>query len=259
MKLTTRLLGASMLLFALSGSAQAAINLVQNGGFEDTVLTTSTQITTTNVAHWSNSVVFGYNGYYNLLYFPGQAGPTGVGAFIPDNGGIPNNFKLWAVSNSPDGGNFLAADGGDLVRSAITQTIEGLTKGHKYSLTFDWAGAQELYTDGANTEQWQVSLGSETHSTTQYNNPAHGYSGWMAASMEFTATGASEVLSFLSIGGPTYQPPMVLLDGVSLTDQTAPPVDAVPEPATWAMLVVGMGVVGAAVRRRRRVAHTVTA
>ncbi len=42
-------------------------------------------------------------------------------------------------------------------------------------------------------------------------------------------------------GGGTVLPPVV------------PPVGAVPEPATWLMLIAGFGVIGGAMRRRRRV------
>jgi hypothetical protein len=35
-------------------------------------------------------------------------------------------------------------------------------------------------------------------------------------------------------------------------DQVDPPVGAIPEPATWAMLIVGFGLVGATARRRRK-------
>lgn len=41
-------------------------------------------------------------------------------------------------------------------------------------------------------------------------------------------------------------------DGVPFRD---PPADAVPEPATWAMLILGFGLVGSAVRRRERLAR----
>jgi hypothetical protein len=62
--------------------------------------------------------------------------------------------------------------------------------------------------------------------------------------MDFTADAVTETLNFLSIGTPTGLPPMALLDGVSVT--------AVPEPAAWAMMLLGFGGIGAAVRYRRR-------
>ena len=43
-----------------------------------------------------------------------------------------------------------------------------------------------------------------------------------------------------------------ILDNVSLTMASAPVGGAVPEPATWGMMILGFGVVGGAMRRRRR-------
>ena len=59
--------------------------------------------------------------------------------------------------------------------------------------------------------------------------------------MTFTATGSSELLSFLSVGTPTGLPPIATLDGVSLT--------LVPEPAALGLL--GVGLVGLVAVRRR--------
>jgi hypothetical protein len=44
-------------------------------------------------------------------------------------------------------------------------------------------------------------------------------------------------------------PPTAFLDGVSLTA-------AVPEPATWGMMIIGLGAMGVAARRRRQVLAT---
>jgi len=52
------------------------------------------------------------------------------------------------------------------------------------------------------------------------------------------------VLSFLAVGTPAGVPPFSLLDGVSMTS-------AVPEPQTWGMLGLGLGLVGFAARRRK--------
>ena len=50
-------------------------------------------------------------------------------------------------------------------------------------------------------------------------------------------------LSIDAAGGPTFA-----IDGLSYAST---PAGAVPEPATWAMMIGGMGVVGGAMRRRR--------
>jgi PEP-CTERM motif len=50
------------------------------------------------------------------------------------------------------------------------------------------------------------------------------------------------LLSFLATGGPSQtQPPFSLLDGVSMTQVTS-----TPEPASWTMLVGGLGLLGCA-------------
>nr|WP_229262497.1 PEPxxWA-CTERM sorting domain-containing protein [Duganella radicis] len=51
-------------------------------------------------------------------------------------------------------------------------------------------------------------------------------------------------MSFLAVGTPAGVPPFSLLDGVSLTA-------AVPEPETWAMLGLGLGLIGFTARRRK--------
>ena len=110
---------------------------------------------------------------------------------------------------------------------------------------FDWAGIQQYGYTGATTEQWLVSLGGQTIDTPVIANASQGFTGWMSESMKFTATGSSETLSFLAAGTPNGSPPFSLLDGVSLS--------AVPEPAAWSLMLIGLGGLGAVVRRRRAV------
>ena len=74
--------------------------------------------------------------------------------------------------------------------------------GETYAVTFEWAGAQQEGFDGLNTEQLEVSLGSQNQFTTVYDNAIHGFSGWMPQTFYFTADATSEVLSFLAIGTP---------------------------------------------------------
>jgi hypothetical protein len=149
-------------------------------------------------------------------------------------------------ASSPDGGNYVAMDGA-YDAGPLSQAISGLTVGDTYSVSFYWAGAQQYTFDGANTEQVEVSLGSQTQSTAVYDNTSHGFSGWMTQTFDFTATATSETLSFLAIGTPISPsvPPFALLDGVSMTQ--------VPEPASLALLGIGvMGVCGVVGRRRAR-------
>lgn len=88
-----------------------------------------------------------------------------------------------------------------------------------------------------------MTFGGTTQSTAQVFVADQGFSGWFSEAFDFTATSATETLSFLARGGPAGLPPYALLDGVSLT--------AVPEPATWGLMIAGFAMVGAAARRRR--------
>jgi len=59
----------------------------------------------------------------------------------------------------------------------------------------------------------------------------------------YDPTPTSLVLSFSSVTGTLYSASATL---------TVPPTPQVPEPATWGMIVVGFGAMGAAMRRRQR-------
>ncbi|HEY5290362.1 MAG TPA: PEP-CTERM sorting domain-containing protein, partial [Caulobacteraceae bacterium] len=93
--------------------------------------------------------------------------------------------------------------------------------------------------------------GAQTLTTPSYDLPSHGFSGWMTDNMTFTATGSSEVLSFMAYGNQQV-PPFALLDGVKL-------VKDLPEPSDWALMLVGVAAVGAVARARRRGASSAVA
>ena len=202
---------------------------------------------------------------YNFLYAPNtaDAGTTNgansgqpneaPGQYNASNGygstymlGSNNGGASTLPATDPAGGNFIAADGAYEV-GAVSQTINGLTVGNAYVLNFYWAAAQQQSYTGATTENWAVSLGSQTFTTPTYNLPSKSFSGWMSQSFTYTATGTSETLSFLAGGTPSGQPPFSLLGGVSLA--------LVPEPSAW-VLLVGCGAVATVlgVIRRRRLA-----
>lgn len=233
---------------ALSTTANASPNIVQNGGFETTTSGTQGQINDfVTLANWTET-----SGAYNLLFNANTANssgtPTQFGQFYlygPNNGTMNG-----LVAVSPAGGNFVGLDGayntvnGDQATgTAISQTLSTIA-GHTYAITFDWAAAQQVGFSGPTTEQLAVSLGGQTQYTTVLNNPSQGFQPWRTQTFNFTANAANEVLSFLAIGTPTGRPPFVLLDGVVGTDTTA-----VPEAATFSLF--GLGLALAAVARRR--------
>lgn len=227
---------AALAALTLASPAYAGTNLVINGNFESTTNGLGQLGHNTNVTGWTTD---GYN-----FVMDAAVNSTGVT-------GQYGNLTLWGpplgssngFTASPLGGNFIGADGAYLV-APISQMINGLVAGKTYRVNFDWAGAQQYGYSGANSEQWEVKLGSQSQFTPVYTNASHGFSGWMSQSFTFDATSSSELLSFIAHGTPSGVPPFALLDGVSVT--------AAPEPKSWAMMVLGFGALGVMLRRRNR-------
>ncbi len=227
--------GAALGLLAAASPA-AAGNGVKNGSFE---------VTTNGIGQFDNNTQAKYwtSGGYNFLFDGNNPTGNSVGQYGALSLWGPGNGSNNGLTASPFGGNFVGADGAFGV-SPIEQTLHNLTAGHSYAVDFYWGGIQQYGFDGAQTEQWIVSLGGgASQSTAVYNNPSHGFSGWTAEHFVFVAPHSGDnVLSFLAHGTPDGVPPFSLLDGVSA---------AVPEPGVWALLIGGFGLVGAAARRRR--------
>jgi hypothetical protein len=242
------------------GAAAHATELVQNGGFE--LLSSSAPTNQgfeydpafASTAGWVNNwTVVNAPGEaaYNILEATSTA--TTVQPLNRWNPPSNDDQRLWALpSNTASmniGNHFMALDGDPGgngvtgVQGPLQQTITGLTPGQLYTLTFDFAADQLMDRTGQTTEQLAVSLGSETHLTDILTAPSGGATPWEKETMSFTATSSSELLSFLSIGTPSGYPPIALLDNVSIS---------VPEPATWALMLIGVGAVGASLRLRRR-------
>ncbi len=154
---------------------------------------------------------------------------------------------------SADGGYYLGVQDLDTFGprvnvTGVTQTISGLTPGDEYSLSF-WSMSNH---DGHGfLQDWKVTFGGDTQTSLQTTPNADNFSGtWVQSTMTFTASSASQALTFVAQYLPGSVPEMLNLDGVVLQDVSAVP--SVPEPAHWALLLAGLGGVLAASRMRRR-------
>ena len=111
--------------------------------------------------------------------------------------------------------------------SQILSTVAG----QAYTFSFAWAHG------GGTPNSFSVNIGSFSQAYTNFptNFP------WTLVTGGFTATSASTALTFTFQHNPDYW----YIDNVSVQG-------AVPEPATWAMLILGFGAIGAGMRRRER-------
>ena len=243
MRIKSVLLVLSAFITFSAGIAHAGPILVQNGNFELTsnggnkkINGTTIDAKGTTLTGWTSKEGTGGSGGYNFV-LDGATATTTTSALRLE--GIKNGFTA-----SPTGGNFFASDS-QYYPGQLSQLINGLTIGTSYLLTFDFALAQQSGFVGANYDNyWQVGFGKATQNTTKLSIPDDGFSGWKSATMAFTATSASEMLSFLARGTAPGAPPFMLLDNVALNAE-------VPEPATWTMLLGGLGLIGFMARRRR--------
>ncbi|RYG80508.1 MAG: PEP-CTERM sorting domain-containing protein [Alphaproteobacteria bacterium] len=137
-------------------------------------------------------------------------------------------------------GNFLATfNGGNTSpNGTLSQTI-GTTVGAVYSFAFNYGvttgGSQSIIAsilDGAT----QAVLATRTVST---NSQAA-----QQSTFNFTALSNSSIIRFTDFAGNDSTNQDIAVDNVSVSG-------AVPEPATWAMMTLGFGAVGFAMRRKK--------
>jgi hypothetical protein len=176
------------------------------------------------------------NAGYNFVYVPGK--PIAAGQDGP--------VVLYGPpAPSPDGGNFVALDS-DFGQGSFSTLVTGLTVGQTVTVSFYWATGQQIPYTGAATTDLQVSLGGQEITTNAITNPGLVVTPWVLDSLTFTATAATESLSFLADGSPGGVPSFALLDGVTVSSPTAP----TPEPSSLILLGTGLAGIAGVLRRK---------
>jgi hypothetical protein len=210
-----------------SENAQA-VNLVSNGSFDST-----------SGATWSDNS--GGNGGDIV----GPSSTAIAGWNIVNDSVIwintPNNYG--GLTNSPGNGSafFLDLTGthDDGVFAGVTQTL-ATSVGATYRLTFDLGSAIQWGIQDGIT----AAAGTSSKTFTSTNNGTSTNT-WESETLNFTATSTSTLISLTGASGRSY----VGLDNVDV-EQTS--VGSVPEPSTWAMMILGFAGIGAMAYRRRK-------
>jgi hypothetical protein len=295
MKLTASLAALAIALGFGAGAHAKIIDFVQNGTFQESVGYSNSTLfdSTFNKTGYHSNAVTGWSSTgYNFVFLPltksspygGADQGSGYKNLAYGSSNDPDLY-LWGygsgskqVSNGfkapPGGGNFIASDD-EYLAGPISQTISGLEVGQKYTLTFEEAFTQQAGYTGGTLQNWEVCfLGTceyaDNGNPSTKNSPvsvsSKGFVGWKMITMVFTATTndlsslqgnmGKGTLTFQSYGkdvtGTSNLPPFALLADVSLDGE------GTPEPATWALMILGIAGVGGMVRRRRSMAVSAT-
>ena len=208
----TRYLLAASAIGLISTAASAQVT---NGGFEAPVISgpCCNTVPTDSLPGWGVTVgnVNVVNGMFNGTSSPGP------------NLAYELNQYLDLVGQGGTGG--------------ISQSLT-LTPGQAYNLTFAYSNngfAPNESTSASAAFSIDGLAGTVSHSTANSTNLD-----WQIFTGTFVA-GGTDTLSFTNLtGGPNEG---ILLDAISVA--------AVPEPATWAMMLLGFGGMGLAMRQRR--------
>jgi hypothetical protein len=158
-------------------------------------------------------------------------GTDSAGASFVSISGLQADGSAFGYFNAPEGVQTAHIQ----QNGSFTETVTGLVSGQAYALTFDFAARPNYATDGL-----QVSYG-----LTSLFDQAPTSDTWTSVTVNFVADGSS-VFTFAGTLPVSAGDTNVGVDAVSIA--------AIPEPSTWAMMLLGfVGLGFLAYRRRDRV------
>ncbi|WP_293680169.1 choice-of-anchor C family protein [uncultured Phenylobacterium sp.] len=208
--------GAVFGALATASSGASAANLILNGGFNN------------------GGTVGAPGGGFSTL---------GVGSSVINNWNIDAGSIDWIVGywQAADGDGYsIDLNGGSPAQ--ISQTLSTVA-GQSYFLSFAMSGNPDNFR--GETRVAVIGAGGSTIGTANYSLTAPNSLSnmlWQDRGFAFTADSSSTLISFTSGNNTGNCCWGAAIDNVA--------VNAVPEPATWAMMIVGFGAAGSMIRRR---------
>lgn len=150
------------------------------------------------------------------------------------------NGSFFTCTDNP-GGNCIDLVGNNGAGAITSNPTFTLKAGNSYTVTF--GAILQGYTAGQGFTSFTVGLGSLSQQESVTGTPQQ-----FALTFSPTAAQSNAALSFTTdVAGDQVHG--AVLDRISLTE-TAPAVSGTPEPASWALMLAGFGVVGGVMRRR---------
>jgi hypothetical protein len=202
---------------------------------------------------------------------PGPGSSQHIPIYTP-----PSNYAIWGGTSTST---YFEVDGDPAYGAPIYTDLDAangdaLVVGDSYTLSFYQASNEETNsTPTAYNDYWQVYMSAGTGAGTYIcpvcsptvgsgtlvftspgmQNPGGASTPWIQVTFTFTATSTNEILEFVPdaviASGPEpsptgFNPPFLDLAAITLTQ------NAIPEPGTWALTILGIG--GACIASRLR-------